>query len=61
MSESDKLFNKLETMPLGDLMIICGEAINMKMEKKRLDVILLLLETRLQKKRMRESVGLKDF
>jgi len=60
MSEADKLFEKLQTMPIGDLLIICGEAVNMKMEKKRLDVILLLLETRLQKKRMCEQLGIKE-
>lgn len=60
MSNADELFKQLESMPIGDLMIICGEAVNMKMEKKRLDVILLLLETRLQKKRMCEQLGIKE-
>lgn len=61
MNNADKLFDKLHKMPIGDLLILCGEAVNMKMDKKKLDAILLLLETRLQKKRMCDQLGIKDL
>lgn len=59
MSEAEKLFKKLETMPLNNLLNLCALAIDEKMEAKRLDTILMLLETRLQKYRMLKRLGMK--
>jgi hypothetical protein len=55
MSEADKLFDQLQKMPLQNLLALCSNAIDTKLEQKRLDTILLLLETRLQKYRMLRS------
>ncbi len=60
MNNAEMLFEKLQSLPIGDLLIIGGEAVNMKMDKKKLDMLLLMIETRLQKKRMCDQLGIED-
>ena len=60
MSEVNDLFNKLENMPLDKLLSLCSLAITEKMEQRRLDMLLMLAETKLQKYRMMNKLGLKE-
>lgn len=60
MNNADKLFEKLQTMPLSDLLILCSKMLIEKMDKKKIDTVFMILETRLQKKRMCEQLGIKD-
>lgn len=60
MSEVDKLVDKLTKLPLKDLLVLCATAIDVKMEKQRLNSLLLYLETRLRKKRLADQLGLQD-
>lgn len=60
MSKAEEIFNKVNAMPLKDLMILCSNAIDMKMEKTRLDALLLILETKLRLRRIADLRGLKD-
>jgi len=59
MSETDELFKKLETMPLEKLLQLCSLSIEEKLDEKRLDTILYLLEVRLQRNRLAKRLGLK--
>lgn len=59
MNSADQLFKKIETMPLEKLLTLCALAIEEKMEKKRTEALLLMLETRLQKYRMLSQLGIK--
>lgn len=58
-NETKKLFDKLESMPLGKLLSLCGLAIEENMEEKRLEMLLLLAETKITKYRMMNRLGLK--
>ena len=59
MSEAQKLFDKLESMPLKDLLNLCSIAIDQNMEKRRLEMILLIAESRLTKYRTLSSLNMK--
>lgn len=59
MSELSDLFNKLENMKLKDLLNLCSLAIEEKMEQRRLDMLLMLAETKLQKYRLAVRLGMK--
>lgn len=58
MSEAQTLFDKLEKMPLEKLMNLCALAIEQKLEEKRLDMLLLMLETKLTKYRTMIALGM---
>lgn len=58
-SETKTLFDTLENMPLGKLLSLCGLAIENDMEEKRLEMLLLLAETKITKYRMMKRLGLK--
>lgn len=60
MSAVDELFKRLEKLELSQLLMVCAQGIESKLEQKRLDAILLLLETRLQKRRMMNSFGMSE-
>lgn len=59
MIEAQTLFDKLEKLSLRDTLNLCALAIDEKMEQKRLDMILLLAETKLNKYRTMVSLGMK--
>lgn len=59
MSEAEKLFEKLEKMPIEKILSLCALAIEEKMEERRLDIILLLTESRLTKYRTLKRLGMK--
>lgn len=59
MSEAQTLFDKLEKMPLEKLMNLCALSIEHKLEEKRLDMLLLMLETKLVKYRTLTRLGIK--
>lgn len=58
MSEVQTLFDKLEKMPLEKLMNLCALSIEQKLEEKRLDMLLLMLETKLTKYRTMIALGM---
>lgn len=59
MSKAEELFKRIEKLSTKDLCILCGNALgDERMDKQRIDVLLLFLETRLQKRRIASSVGL---
>lgn len=60
MSNVNELFKKLERMPLEELLNLCAIAIQEKMPDYKLDTILLLLETRLQKYRIMKQLRVKN-
>ena len=60
MNESDKLFNKLQTMKLSDLLRVCAQALDSDLDKQRVTVLFQILQMRVQKKLMAEQLGLKD-
>lgn len=60
MSNAEELFLKLESMPLQDLMRLCALMIDEKMEKRRMETVFLLLETRLQKYRIISTLGMQE-
>ncbi len=60
MNQSEKLFEKIISLPLKDLLILCANSLEMEgMEEKKIDVLFLILETRLQKRSLMKSAGLK--
>ena len=59
MSNVQTLFDKLEKMPLDKLMNLCALSIEQKLEQKRLDMLLLMLETKLTKYRTMVALGMK--
>jgi hypothetical protein len=59
MSNANDLFNKLDNMPLDKLLNLCALAIEEKMEQKRLDMLLMLAETKLAKYRLISRLGMK--
>jgi hypothetical protein len=50
--ETKKLFNKIQNLSLGDLCLLCGQAINMGMDKQRVDLILKQLEIAMLKRKL---------
>jgi len=59
MSKAEELFKRIEKLSTKDLCFLCGNALNdERMDKQRIDILLLFLETRLQKRRIASSVGL---
>lgn len=59
MSEAQTLFDKLEKMPIDKLMNLCALSIEQKLEQKRLNMLLLMLETKLTKYRTLTALGIK--
>jgi hypothetical protein len=59
MSEVEKLANKIQTMPLQELFKLCALGIEEKLEPRRLDMILMIAETRLMEYRMKIKLGIK--
>ena len=60
MSKAEEIFNKVNEMSLKDLLILCSHAIDMKMDKARLDPLLLMLETKLSARRIASMRGLDE-
>lgn len=60
MSDADKLFQKLQTIKLSELLQVCAGLLESNSDKKRIDVVFQILEIRLQKRRIAERLGLKD-
>lgn len=60
MSDIEKLHQKLMTMPLNELLSVCAVAIENKIDESRTDILLMILETRLQKRRMLKRLGIED-
>lgn len=59
MSKAQSVFEKIEALPLENLLRLCATAIETKLEQKRLDAILLFLETKLQSRRMLIQLNIK--
>lgn len=59
MSDAQKLFDEIDAMPLNDLLKLCALAIEEKMETKRLNMLLLLAETKLNKYTTLVRLGMK--
>ena len=47
MSDVEKLHNQIKQMSLGDLCLVVGEAINLRMDEKRVDILLKYLERKI--------------
>lgn len=60
MSDVNKLFEKLQTMKLSDLLRVCAQALESDLDKQRTTVLFQILQMRVQKKLMAEQLGLKD-
>ena len=60
MSDIEKLHDKLMKCPLSDLLSACAQAEASNMDEKRSDILFMILETRLQKRRMLKRLGMKD-
>jgi|LakMenE01Jun11ns_1017448.scaffolds.fasta_scaffold9671087_3 hypothetical protein len=59
MSDVDKLFDKIMKMPLKDLFNLCSLAIESETDEKRIETLLLIAETRIQKYRTLIRLGMK--
>lgn len=51
----EKLHNQIKEMSLGDLMIVIGSSINMKMEKKRVEIMMHYLEEKLLRYKLNQE------
>lgn len=60
MTEADKLFEKLQTMKLEDLLNVCAQMLDGDIDEKRTDIVFQILEMRLQKRRMCKQLGIKE-
>ncbi|WP_448510940.1 hypothetical protein [Immundisolibacter sp.] len=60
MSDVEKLHYKLMTCPLNELLSACALAVESKMDESGVDFLFIILETRLQKRRMLKKMGIKD-
>jgi len=60
MSKVDEISEQIKKMKLQDLLRMAAAAIDSSMDSKRLDFIFIHLEMALQKRRMMDSLGLKD-
>lgn len=60
MSTADQIFEKVMKLSLNDLLILCSTAIETEMDKKRFDFLLLVLETRLKKRRVMDQMGIEN-
>lgn len=60
MSEADQLFDKIQKMPLNELLWLCAKMLEEKMNETKIDVVFQILEMRLQKRRMCNQLGIKD-
>lgn len=58
MSKVNELFDKLEKLPLKDVLNLCAMALDQGMEKQKLETILLLAESRLMKYRTLSRLGM---
>lgn len=59
MSKVEQVHKQLMTIPLEHVLRLCAQAIEEKMDEKRIEFLLITLETRLQKERMIKTLGLK--
>ena len=60
MSKADDIFKTLENLKISELLVLCANAYETNLDKMRLDALLLLLETKLQKRRLCEQLGIKE-
>lgn len=58
MSDVEKLHEKISSMSLGDLCLLCGNAINIGMEKSKVEMLLQYLEIALTKELYLKRLGL---
>lgn len=59
MSKVNEVSQKLEKMPLPDLIEVIAEALNSDLDEKRIDFLLIHLEMALQKRRVAKTLGIK--
>ncbi len=59
-NETEDLFNKIESMPMPDLLRLCAMSLDKKMDDKRVDALFMILEMRLQKARLLIRLGMKE-
>ena len=60
MSKADELFEEIQKLPLHELLTLCALALETNMDKDRSDVLLKILEMRLEKRRTLESLGMSE-
>lgn len=60
MNKADEVFNKIMNLPMPELLKLCASALEEKMEAKRLDTLLMILEMRLSKQRMLNKLGVSN-
>jgi hypothetical protein len=60
MSQVDKVSEQIQKLPLSDLLRMTASAIDTNLDEKRLDFILIHLETALQMRRLMKTYGIKD-
>ena len=51
MTDIKKLHKQMMDMSLGDILLLAGDAVNMGMDKRRLDIILKYVEMKLDLRR----------
>lgn len=61
MSDIEKLHKDMSEMSLGDLLILAGTAVNMKLDKKRLDIIFHYVERGLMKRKLKDLPTAEEY
>jgi hypothetical protein len=59
MTDTNDLFSKLEKLSLEKLLNLCALALKEKMGKRSLEMLLLMLETRLKEYRTLSQLGIR--
>lgn len=52
MTDVEKLHEQITEMSLGDLLLLAGQAVNLPLDNKRLDIILKYVEIALAKRKI---------
>ncbi len=52
----ERLYKTMSEMSLGDILIVAGQAVNMKMDKKRVDLILRYVNIALSKRKLASQI-----
>lgn len=59
MSNVNELHEKISKLSLGDLCLLVGNAINEKMDDKKIEILLIYLETAIIKEKYLRNLGMK--
>ena len=55
----EKLHDKISNMALGDLCLLCGQAINNKFDERKIEMLITYLEIAITKEKYLKRLGIK--